>query len=390
MRLNRVSIAATATLSVLAGSALAACSTTSATSSAQDLLTLPVVLPLTGSGAEYGTGDQIAMRLAVQQVNKDGGIDGIKLQTKVYDDGSDPVKSAQVMRNIAKDSLLVLGPNLSTTAQAGFPVANSAKLPAVTSSVSDRAIMQKNQPWAFDLFLTAQELEPLGAGKWLAATHVRSVVAIVDKEQDAATSQAAATLGALRQQGVTVRKTIQVSESQPGYNAEASLVKSLHPDGIVVSAFPEATGAIAKALRNDGMDQPMLFTTTSVTPDSLKVGGASMTNGSVILEYWPHLMDQRADAFDAAFVQADKGQEPEPTAAYMYDSVLVAARAIKDSGIVKSSDSLQDKRAKVRQALRKIKFSGVTGDVSFRPDGTRAGSGVWVNVQEGKVVPPQQ
>lgn len=385
MRLSRVSIIAVAALAALAG-----CSATSTQNSAQDLLTLPVVVPLTGPGAEYGIGDQIAMKMAVQQVNEHGGVDGVKLRYKVYDDGSDPVKSAQVMRNLVKNSLLVLGPNLSTTAQAGFPVANAAKLPAVTSSVSDEEIMRKNQPWTFDLFLAAQELEPLGARKWLATHPARSVVAIVDKEQDAATAQADAMLGELRKRGVRVLKTIQVSESQPGYGAEARLTKSLHPDGVVVSAFPEATGAISKVLRSIGVEQPILFTTTSVTPDSLKVGGASMTNGSVILEYWPHLMGQRAEDFDAAFVKADKGQEPEPTAAYMYDSVLVAAQAIKDSGVVKGSGSLQDKRNKVRDALRRVQFTGVTGAVSFRQDGTRTGSGVWVEVRDGTVVAPEQ
>ena len=352
---------------------------------ADKVFTIPVMLPLTGVGGEYGAGDKIAVEMAVDEINARGGIDGYKLAYQVYDDGSQPTQAATIMHGLVKDNLVILGSTLSGTCKASFPIANAAGVPTVGIE-SDAAITASNRPWTFNVFLVTQGVAKSAATKWLAITHAKNVVAIVDKDAAAATIQAAALLQALGNSGVKVSRRIDVSEQQATYTAEADAAKALNPDGLVISAYPDAAGAIVKALRGAGMNQPILFTTTTVTTDSLKIAGPAMTNGWVSLAAWPGTGGPKKLAFDKNFMKRSKGLPPEPTASYRYDAVYLVANALKASGVLTSSKSLEEKRTALREAIAHGHVDGASGDWSMNPDGLRSGAGLWAAVKDGKVV----
>jgi branched-chain amino acid transport system substrate-binding protein len=349
-------------------------------------VTIPVILPLTGSGAEYGAGDKLALQMAFDTINAHGGIDGYQLKAQLYDDGSVATQSAGIMHGLVGDSLAVLGPNLSTTCKAAFPIANASGVAAISSSISDASIIAQNRPWTYNVFLPGNVLEKAAADKFVAMKKFKTVVAIVDRDEIASSAQATFLLDALQADGVTVLRRIDVSGSQATYEAEADAAQSLKPDVLVVSAYPDPTGAIVKALRGAGMKQSILFTTTSVTPDSLRIGGAAMTNGWVMVESWPGIGNARKRAFDREFEKLSGGTAPEPTAPYMYDSALLLADALKSSGVLRSNAPLAQKRTALRDAIAHQHVEGVTGDWSMTPSGLRTGSALWVEVRDGKVV----
>ncbi|MHB8393232.1 MAG: ABC transporter substrate-binding protein [Candidatus Dormibacteria bacterium] len=366
--------------------ALTACGAAAARPSAKAPVTLPVIVPLTGPGAEYGVGDQQAAGLAVAKINSTGGIDGHKLLLTYYNSASTASTAAQIMSGLVSSSLLILGPNLSTTAEAAFPIANRSHVPVITSSVSDGAIMSANRPWTYDTFLTAPQVEPQGATQFLAATHAKSVVAIIDVSQAAATAQAATTLSTLTSRGVTVLTTIDVTDGQPTYSSEAATAVSRHPAAFVVSAYPNTGGAVAAALRAAGATQPILFTTTTVTADTLTIGKAGMTNGYVELESWPGDMGAVGNAFDSSFTKVYH-IAPEPTAPFMYDAVLLAAAALKDSGALNSHASLQSRRDSIRKLLASgtLTIVGASGTFTMQADGLRSGTALWCKVEHDNV-----
>lgn len=351
-------------------------------------VTLPVILPLTGPASEYGIGDKSAMNLALNKINKDGGIDGKKLEVKIYNSEGTAATASEIVRGLLRSSLLVLGPNLSATAQAAFPILNAAGVPTITSSVSDATIMSANRPWTYDVFLTTTGLEASAVKSFLAShSQVKHMAAIIDDQNDASASQAKQMTTALAASGVTITKTIDVGESAPGYSQEANLVKSENPDAVMVSGYPNTAGAVIKSLRSAGVTQPVLFTTTSVTPDSLKIGGSAMSNAYAVLEYWPGLTGAVGKTFATQYEAANRGQTPEPTAPFMYDTMMLAADVLRASGVAKSGGSLASERAAIKKALSGARVTGaVTGDFAMQASGTRSGDGVWIQVDAGKVV----
>lgn len=371
-------------LAVLAMLALVAFAGSARGVAAEKVFTIPVVVPLTGFGAEYGNGDRIAIEVAVAQINTTGGVDGYKLATQYYDDASDPTQDATILHGLVKNSLIVIGPGLSGSCKAAFPIANAEKMPII-GILSDASITADARPWTFNIHPSAQLFSKGAADKFLKLTKAKKFVAIVDKTTTAPSVQMQQMLEALKSDGAEIVQTIEVSQTQATYTAEADKAKSLDPDALVISAYPDANAAITKAMRAAGIAKPILFTATSLTPDAIKIGGAAMTNGWATVPSWYGIGTPRKLAFDHAFAAASKGTPEVVTAPYFYDAVYVLADALKSTHALSSNASLEQKREALRVAIEKGYFKGTMGDFSFRPDGNRPGIGQWVQIRDGKI-----
>lgn len=353
-------------------------------SSAERVFTLPVVVPLTGFGAEYGAGDRMAIEIAISEINARGGVDGYRLAAQYFDDASDPTQDATLMHGLVRDSLIVVGPGLSGSCKAAFPIANAEKMPIV-GILSDSSISSANRPWTFNIHVSAQLFSKAAADRWVRLTKVKNVVAIVDKTTTAPVVQMTQMLDALKADGINVIKTIEVSQTQATYSAEADSAKSLNPDGLVISAYPDADAAITKAVRAAGINKPILFTATSLTPDALRIGGAAMTNGYATVPSWYGIGNARKLVFDKAFMTASKGAPEVVTAPYFYDAIHLVADALVVSHALVSKASLQDRRQALRDAIATLPFRGATGNFTFLADGNRPGGGQWVKISDGKI-----
>src|SRR4030095_3781980 len=71
--------------------------------SPQGVVKLPIVAEITGGGASVGAMWRDAINLAVEDINKKGGVLGMKLETSVQDTQTDPPTSVAVMRRVLND-----------------------------------------------------------------------------------------------------------------------------------------------------------------------------------------------------------------------------------------------------------------------------------------------
>src|ERR1700687_6047494 len=78
------------------------------------------------------------MNLAVNQINKGGGINGAQITLTVSDDASLQTQSAQVAQKMIQEDqdLALLGPTLSNSAVAVHPLAESLKTPILAVSTT--------------------------------------------------------------------------------------------------------------------------------------------------------------------------------------------------------------------------------------------------------------
>ena len=104
---------------------------------------LGAVISLTGGGGVYGPQQKNGIELAVETVNKNGGINGAQISVDVQDDKSDQQQSAQVTQTFIQQGQVVglIGPTLSNSAVAAHPVAQSLKTPIVAPSTTGQHIV---------------------------------------------------------------------------------------------------------------------------------------------------------------------------------------------------------------------------------------------------------
>src|SRR5437660_8092831 len=99
---------------------------------------LGAVLSITGAGGVYGPQSRDGMNLAVDEINKAGGVNGAQIHLDVKDDASLQSQSAQVAQTMIQSDqdLALLGPTLSNSAVAVHPLAESLKTPILAVSTT--------------------------------------------------------------------------------------------------------------------------------------------------------------------------------------------------------------------------------------------------------------
>lgn len=119
-------------------------------------LTIAAVGPLTGPAAARGKDIEQAVRMAVDEVNAAGGVNGRRFKVDVYDDGDQPERARELAIRIASTTpaLAVLGQVASAAGFAAGQVYKEQGIPAITGAASELRVTRNND-WFFRLFRPA-------------------------------------------------------------------------------------------------------------------------------------------------------------------------------------------------------------------------------------------
>ena len=85
---------------------------------AADTIRIGLAGPVTGPVAQYGDMQFIGAEMAIEQINKAGGVNGAQLQGVRYDDACDPKQAVAVANKIVNDNVkFVVGHLCSSSTQ---------------------------------------------------------------------------------------------------------------------------------------------------------------------------------------------------------------------------------------------------------------------------------
>src|SRR3982075_2919176 len=116
---------------------------------AQSTVYLPDIVELSGPGAVSGTNWRDGVALAIDEVNKAGGILGRKIETEHLDTQSNPgVSRAQVQKVLDRNPYVVLGPIYSGSVKVNMALTQQAEIPQIVGAEAADITMQGN-PWVF-------------------------------------------------------------------------------------------------------------------------------------------------------------------------------------------------------------------------------------------------
>lgn len=103
-----------------------------------DVYRFALIAPLTGNNAQYGLAYQRAIDLLVEQINKEGGINGGEVVVDVYDDKNDATEAVTIANSIVEQAniLGVVGSQTSTPSMAIAPLFQKAGIPLVSPNAS--------------------------------------------------------------------------------------------------------------------------------------------------------------------------------------------------------------------------------------------------------------
>jgi branched-chain amino acid transport system substrate-binding protein len=344
-------------------------------SGTDETIKLGVPTPLSAPG-DYKSGEinVNTLKLAQEQVNSEGGVNGRKIELVIADDQGNVSKGVTLVQNmINKDKVsAILGVWHGSIAQAQVKVADKSKVPILLHYSWPDDITQLHSDYVFRVSPFNSEIAQL-IGPFIKEKGFKNVVVTAeDSSYGTGFSKAMEKVGT--ESGFKVTTVIFPSDSTD-LSPELLKLKQMpeQPDLLIVASvyqpmylIPKQAGEVGLLPKTQimaGWDYPSWSTEFWPT-----VGDA----GKGILYpsfYAPQLtLTSLGTKFKEAY-KAKYNEEPPIYAYYLYDEFMMLVDTMKK---INSSDP-----QKIAEVLKDIKFEGTTGEISFQRDEQDKNSPIW-------------
>lgn len=350
------------------------------------------LIPLTGFATGFGENQKIALDLAVDEINKAGGINGNTLKVITYDTESKGEKAIFGFRKlVTQDNVLaVLGPFLSTEAEVCFPLANKYEIVSISASAAKPGLAAKFRPYGFVNATSDMNTLPPAVDYWVKKHNIKTVCIVTDIKDALNKSTGQIVFPKLLEvKGVKILGTSDFVTGEMDFSAHVSKFKGLNPDGIVVSCTIADAAGFIKEARKQGLKQPFIGGVAIQAPKFLELAGAD-ANGTITgSSFWIENPTPKSQAFVEEFKKRFGGRDPNPFAANMHENVFIMKQLTEKSGVNGESAHLALDRKKIQKGLETLKdFAGITGTFSMTKQGNVDKSGYVLMAQDGKWVKP--
>lgn len=333
---------------------------------------LAIITALTGPLGSYGKIQELVVKLAVEDINAKGGINGSQLQLDVGDAGTDPGQAVLLFRKYAGEGYMgVVGPLTGTQWETVSPLANQINMPAISANAVKPGVTTK--PWTIRLQPPDDTLMPEGMRDFLKAyPKVKKVVIVADVREASSKASADAYAGLAKKAGLEVVDTVEFSSRATDLSAAAIQIKSHNPDAILAAAFPAQAMLLAKDLTTQGVKVPILNTAILWSGPFINIAGELARNWHVMgwstNDTGPVTYINEpvySSIVKRVLAKADPQLGVPPNVANWsigYDAVLLYADIMRRTGIDGSTDP---KRAREMIKNEFVKLKSFTGAYKY-------------------------
>jgi len=359
--------------SLVIASLLSACQTQG---SSGDKVRIGVFMSTTGSTANFGISSVNGIKMAADEINAAGGINGKQVELLVQDDRSDASEAATIVTKfVTQDQVhAVIGEVASSRSIAAAPIAQNAKIPMLTPSSTNPEVTKKGDFIFRSCFIDPYQGAAIAqfAAKTLGA---KTAAIMVDRKNDYSTGLEKVIDQTFTKFGGKIVATQSYQEGDQDFNAQLTSLKGSNPEVIFVPGYYNDVGLIAKQARDKGITVPLIGGDGWDSEQLYKIGGTAL-NGSYFTNHY--------SPFDTApnvvkFVNDYKkryNSTPDALAATAYDAANIMFDAIKRSKSLSGTD--------IRDALAATNaFPGVTGTVTFNQNRDAVKPIVMIEIKDG-------
>ena len=255
---------------------------------------------LTGALSTFGVSSIQGARLAVEEINADGGTLGQPIRLIVEDNGSKAGETSTITRKfISQDKVVaILGDLTSSATMEGAPLAQAAKIPLLTPSATNVAITQIGNYIFRSCFI-----DPF-TGKIMAKfaldhLHTKKAIVMTDVKQDYSVGLTDAIRQYFTQNGGGISKTFSYSSGDTDFRTQLTGVRMEHPDVVFLPGYYTEVALILREARQLGITCPFVGGEGWDSPALVEVAGKA-AEGSY---YTDHFSASDPDPKVQKFVQ---------------------------------------------------------------------------------------
>lgn len=353
-------------VALCAAGSLAGCGKSSQNSSNADAKTIKVGLnyELSGNVATYGQSLSQGIELAIEEINKAGGVLGKQIEVVKADNKSETAESANVTTKLAtRDKVVaILGPATSGNTKAAAPIAIQNKVPLVSASATadDVTVDSKGKvrEYIFKTCFSDSFQGVIMANFAYGDLAKKNAAMLVDSTSDYSKGLSKNFKETFEKFGgkIVTEQAYQAKETD--FKAVLTKIKGSNPDVIYLPGYYEEVGLIVKQARELGINAPILGGDGYESPKLAELAGKTALNGVYFTNHYSS-KDTSAEVvnFQKAF-KAKYNKEADGFNALGYELGYFFADAVKRAG---AADPV-----KIKDAMAATKdFKGLTGKISI-------------------------
>ena len=315
-------------------------------------------LSLTGATAEYGISASNAIKLATDEVNRNGGIDGKMIELFIEDDHSKTEEVAGIVNKLigeVKVAALIAEP-VSTRAMVAAPIAQQHQVPMI-SSASVKPELTRHGDYIFRAcFISSTEGEAIAK---FAVNKLKAKTAAVflDERNDYAVVLAGFFKESFTKLGgkIVIQQIYDAVDND--MSAQMVAIRYEAPDVLFAPGFYTTAPKVAQHVKRLGVKAKLIGSDGWDSPKLMEGGSEPFEGVYFANHFWIGSEDPLVRKFVADY-RAKFGGDPDAGAATAYDAARMLFDAFKRA---KTID-----RAPVRDALAQTKdFPGVTGKITL-------------------------
>ncbi|MDB5790871.1 MAG: branched chain amino acid transporter substrate-binding protein [Massilia sp.] len=338
-----------------------------ANASAQQVVKIGHVGPVSGPNSHLGKDNENAARMAIDELNAKGfTIDGKKvtLQLVAEDDGSDPKQGTAVAQKLVDAKVKgVIGHLNSGTSVPASKIYNDAGIPQISPATTATQYTKQRFPGTFRVVANDAKLGGT-LGKYAVETLKVKNIAVIDDRTTYGQGVATEFVKGAKGPGVRIVGKEFTSATATDYTAILTSIRAKKPDLVFFGGMDSVGGPMLKQMKALGIEARFMGGDGICTEALGRLAGDAVGEGKVICAEAGGVTGAEQEKviadFRARFKQKT-GADVQLYAPYVYDAVMVMAAAMQTA---KSAEP-----AKYLPELKKINYKGVTGQIAFDASG---------------------
>jgi branched-chain amino acid transport system substrate-binding protein len=339
---------------------------------------LGMVIPISGSSAPTGAYMKNGAQMAVDEINKAGGVLNRQLALDVEDEACDAQQSVAGANKAVSNGVVVsVGGYCSGATLPTIPIFQKANIPMIVPAANSQDLVNQGAKNVFMINGTGKQ-QSTAALKFMKKQKF-ATVAIVDDNTSYSKDINTETAKQIQDDGsIKVVLSTSVTAGESDYSAVVRDIMGANPALVYWTGYYQEGGLIINQLTKAGFTGKIMVADGSVDPSLSQIAGTGAEGVYATMTQTPDTL-KGAESWIANY-KKQFNAEPGPYSTQSYDAVRLAAEAIKKAGNTKGDDIIK--------ALENINgFKMFSGPLKFTPEHTLSSGGfVILVIKDGKFV----
>ncbi|SUV86668.1 binding-protein-dependent transport protein [Bordetella pertussis] len=217
-------------------------------------LRIGIIESVTGPAASYGDAHNKGTRLAVEEINKAGGFNGVPLEVHGEDDKSDPATSINAAKKLITQRKVdaIVGSAASLVTIAFSKENEKYKVPLVNGMAGSPIITEQGFQYTWRIKITDNQLDTKAIEHYVQNKNARKV-AFLAENSDYGKPPTKAAADRARELGAEVVAYEEYNRGETDFKAQLTNIRDRAPDVLFVHGYYTEGSIIARQIRELGL-----------------------------------------------------------------------------------------------------------------------------------------